>query len=71
MMAKAYVCDACGLTIKDPYRVKMKEFYVGMDICLDIALPRPSKRRVQVELCDECYHALHEIAKEKADNGNV
>ena len=68
MMAKAYVCDACGLTIENPHRVKMKEFYVGMDICLGVAFPRPSRRRIQVHLCDECYHALNEIAKEKSDN---
>ena len=30
-MAKAYVCDACGVTMTDPYEAKMREFYVGTD----------------------------------------
>lgn len=63
MMAKAYVCDACGITMTEPYEAKMKEFYLGMDICINVMLPSPRKRKIRVHLCDECYHALHEIAK--------
>ena len=29
-MANAYVCDACGITITNPHKAKMKEFYVGI-----------------------------------------
>lgn len=59
-MAKAYVCDACGLTMTDPHEENMREFYVGLDFD---GLLCPAKRKVKVHLCDECYHALHEIAK--------
>ena len=62
-MAKAYVCDACGFTIENPHRAKMREFYIGMDIDFGVASPCPRKRKIKVHLCDECYHALHEIAK--------
>lgn len=62
-MAKAYVCDAYGIATTNPYEAKMKELYVGMEIGLDVVLPSPRKRKIRVHLCDECYHALHEIAK--------
>ena len=65
-MAKAYVCDACGLAVENPHRVKMKEFYVGVDYA--DGLPVRTKRKIKVHLCDECYHALNEIAKEKSDD---
>lgn len=71
-MANAYVCDACGETITDPHNAKMKEFYIAWNIngignyvsCL-------TKRRTKVHLCDDCYHALCEIAEKKRvkDNG--
>lgn len=66
-MAKAYVCDACGITITDPYDVKMKEFYVGCSFESFGVLPSYSKRRINVHLCDDCYHALCEIATRKKD----
>ena len=61
-MAKVYVCDACGITIENPYEAKMKEFYVGCSFELCGVLPSFDKRRVKVHLCDDCYHALCEIA---------
>lgn len=60
-MAKAYVCDACGITITDPYDVKMKEFYIGCSYVLGCVMPSSEKRRIKVHLCDDCYHALCEI----------
>lgn len=27
-----YQCDSCNKVIADPYKVEMKEFYVGVDI---------------------------------------
>lgn len=67
-MAKAYVCDACGITIKDPHEAKMKEFYVGCHSELCGVFPSFDKRRVKVHLCDDCYHALCEIAERKSGN---
>lgn len=28
---KVYQCDCCNKVISDPYKVKMKKFYVGVD----------------------------------------
>lgn len=62
-MAKAYVCDACGITMTDPYEAKMKEFYVAGVPDYGTIVPSDTKIKKKVHLCDECYHALHEIAK--------
>lgn len=61
-MAKAYVCDACGITITDPHNANMKEFYLGCEYVLGCVFPSPGTRRIKVHLCDDCYHALCEIA---------
>lgn len=72
-MAKAYVCDACEITIIDPYEVKMKEFYVGCTYEFGSVFPCNATRRTRVHLCDDCYQALCEIAEKKnrsAEDGN-
>ena len=63
-MAECYVCDACGITITDPYSVKMKEFYIGCEFTECGVFPAPRRAKKKVHLCDECYHALNELAKE-------
>lgn len=69
-MAKAYVCDACGATMTDPYEAQMREFYVGVMYELNFAFPHNVKtRKCKVHLCSECYHNLDKLAKEGADNG--
>lgn len=71
---RIYQCDSCKKVIEDPYTVKMKEFYLGVDIdCLSgIAIPIESKRRVKIHLCDECYKGLNligELVPEKPKKG--
>lgn len=66
-MAKAYVCDACGETMTDPYSVRMKEFYIGRDCTLVGVFPAREKRKVKVHLCDDCYKGLHLIAEGEND----
>ena len=69
-MAKAYVCDACGRTIANPYDAQMREFYVGVTFDYGGAFPCNVKtRKCKVHLCGECYHNLDKLAKEGADNG--
>jgi hypothetical protein len=52
----------------------MKEFYVGMDFDCGsrIAIPIGSKRKIKIQLCDDCYKGLHLIAelllKEESEN---
>ena len=64
-MAKAYICDACGDTITNPYTAKMKEFYLGCSVEVSGVFPSFNTRRTKVHLCDDCYHALYEIAENK------
>ena len=67
---KAYVCDACGKTMKDPYEAKMREFYVGMTIDYGHAFPCKVKTcKAKVHLCEDCYRALCEIGKAKIEAG--
>lgn len=64
-MAECYICDACGITINNPHAVKMKEFYVGCEFTEHRAFPKSTSKKVKVHLCDECFHALNEIAERK------
>ena len=64
---KAYVCDACGTTITNPYDVKFKEFYVAVEFDLGTFLPFNTTRKSKVHLCDTCYHSLRKIAETRVD----
>lgn len=68
---KVYQCDACKKTIIDPYKVKMKEFYMGCHFDLFGVFPEDSKRKVKIHLCDNCYRALHLIAENKRSDNNA
>lgn len=48
----------------------MKEFYVGCSFELCGVLPSFDTRKIKVHLCDDCYHALCEIAEKKKGGGN-
>lgn len=62
---RIYQCDSCKKIIDDPFTVKMKEFYLGVDTdCLSgIAIPVESRRRVKIHLCDECFKRLNLIGE--------
>ena len=62
---RVYQCDCCEKVISDPHTVKMKEFYVGVDFDCG------SKRKIKIQLCDDCYKGLHLIAekRERENNG--
>lgn len=64
---RVYQCDCCNKVITDPYTVKMKEFYVGIDIEFfsQIGIPIESKRKIKIQLCDDCFKGLHFIAEKK------
>ena len=66
-MATAYICDACGETMTDPYKAKMKEFYIGCSYEWYDVFPVNSTRKVKVQLCHECYEGLHMIAMKVKD----
>lgn len=64
---RVYQCDSCNKVITNPYIVKMKEFYVGIDIeyFSQIAIPIERKRKIKIQLCDDCYKGLHLIAEKR------
>lgn len=68
---RVYQCDSCNKVISNPHTVKMKEFYVGMDIDYGIAIPIECKRKIKIQICDDCYKGLHLIAekRERENNG--
>jgi hypothetical protein len=45
----------------------MKEFYVGIDTeyFTRIKTLVKSKRKIKIQLCDDCYKGLHFIAEKK------
>ena len=61
MTLKVYECDACKKTIKDPYEVKMKEFYAGCSFENYGIFPSNDKRKVKIHLCDDCFKGLNKI----------
>lgn len=65
---RIYQCDSCYKIIENPYIVKMKEFYVGIDIEYfpRIETPIERKRKIKIQLCDDCYKGLHLIAEKGA-----
>lgn len=62
---RVYQCDCCKKIIDDPFTVKMKEFYLGVDTdyLSGIAIPVESRRRVKIHLCDECFKGLNLIGE--------
>lgn len=62
---RVYKCDSCYKIIENPYHVKMKEFYLRVDIeyFTRIRTPVKSKRKIKIQLCDDCYKGLHLIAE--------
>lgn len=67
-MAKVYICDACASIAFDPCRIAMKEFRVVVDLDYFGDTPTKRKKKRKIHLCHDCFRALNEIAKEKADN---
>lgn len=63
---KVYRCDACEKVIGDPYKVKMKEFYIGTTFDNGIFYPLEIKKKTKVQLCDTCYRNLQFIANKVA-----
>ena len=55
------------IRISDPYTVKMKEFYLGVDTDYfsGIAIPVECKSKIKIHLCDDCFKGLHVIAEKK------
>jgi hypothetical protein len=47
----------------------MKEFYLGVDTdcfsLIGIAIPVERKRKIKIDLCDDCFKGLHVIAEKK------
>lgn len=66
---RVYKCDCCNKVITDPYEVEMKEFYLGVDTdcfsLIGIAIPVERKRKIKIDLCDDCFKGLHVIAEKK------
>lgn len=71
---RIYQCDCCKKIIDDPFTVKMKEFYLGFDTdcSSDIVIPIERKKKIKIQLCDDCYKGLHLIAEKRSvkSNGN-
>lgn len=64
---RVYQCDCCNKVISDPYTVKMKEFYLGVDTDYfsGIAILVECKSKIKIHLCDDCFKGLHVIAEKK------
>lgn len=55
---KVYKCDSCGRTIDNPYKVKMKEFYISYEYDYGIAFPynyRKKQKYIFVKIVTEDF----------------
>ena len=68
-MSKVYKCDACEVMIDNPYKARMKEFYIGTqyDVIWGM-LPINCKDTTKVHLCEECYKGLKKIGQNIKNN---
>jgi len=62
---KAYVCDICGTAITEPYLARMKEFCFTVSNSDIYQVPEPTKTKVKIHLCNDCFEGFKSIAKEK------
>lgn len=72
---RIYQCDSCYKIIENPYIVKMREFYVGIDTeyFSRIKTLVKSKRKIKIQLCDDCYKGLNligELVQKKRESEN-
>ncbi len=68
---KAYICDICGLPIKEPYSARMREFCFTVSNCDIYQVPEKTKRKEKIQLCNNCFEGFKAIAKEKAKRGGT
>ena len=70
---RVYQCDSCNKVISNPHKVKMKEFYVGIDVeyFAQSKTPIESKRKIKIQLCDDCFKGLQVIAEKREHENNV
>lgn len=64
-MAKCYKCDACGETIENPYKAKMKEFCIACHHEVTGTFPWNTTNKIVIDLCNECFRGLCVIAESK------
>ena len=62
---RVYKCDGCGEIISNPFEEKMKEFNVDCEVDCCGVFPVNIKRKVKVDLCEDCFKGLYLIANEK------
>ena len=67
---KAYVCDACQKTITDPYKEKMKEFFIKAQWEQGKMFFVAEANKKTIHLCEECYKGLHLIAEKNGGKHN-
>lgn len=60
---KVYKCDSCGIEIKEPHKVGMKEFCLSVSNCDIWQVFMPSKSKKKIHLCGACYRGLYILAK--------
>lgn len=66
---KVYKCDGCGVIIKNPHKMRMKEFNIFFAPDEYGVCEYDGKQKIKIDLCPECFHSLREIAAEKAMEG--
>jgi len=60
---KTYICDICQKVIDNPYKMKMREFYVGVSFFEYCCVPEETSRKTKIHLCGDCFEMLKNKAK--------
>ena len=67
-MSKKYVCDICDSVIDNPYKMHMREFYVGCDFTENGVVPADIKTfKTKIHICGCCFDALRNAVNKKGE----
>ncbi len=61
---RTYMCDSCKKIVTDPFEAELKEFCYVPEYDFVGIIPVPTKRKIKIHLCGECFKNLNKIAKE-------
>ena len=67
---RTYICDICNTPIANPFKLKMKEFYIGYTYERVIgAVAVDSKVEKKIHMCSSCFDEfVYTCQKKKAYN---
>ena len=66
---KCYICDICGriMAKEEPFKLNMREFYIGFEIDEYGLYPTNTKRRAKTHICGDCFLQFKKLVEKKGE----